>query len=299
VTGPPERGALPAGGVPPVRAVLLDIDGTVANHGRPIPGAAATLAWLRRCGIAVRVTTNIDSHSPESVCGSLNAAGLEVESDAVFTPVVAALRFLEQRPAERCHLLLTAELAARFAAHDAGGGHADYVLVGDCRELSGYAQLDAAFRRLMEGARLLALQRGRWWQAEDGPSLDTGAFVALLEYATGQTARGFGKPSADFFEMALADLGRTADEVVVVGDDPETDLAGARTVGARCVLVRTGKFAAGASHLTEGPPDAVIDSIADLPALLHAAPASSGRTLTVDPDHRRPAAGRFPESDPT
>jgi ribonucleotide monophosphatase NagD (HAD superfamily) len=144
------------------------------------------------------------------------------------------------------------------------------VLVGDCREVGGYVQLDAAFRRLMEGARLLALQRGRWWQAPDGPSLDTGAFVALLEHASGQTARGFGKPSADFFEMALADLGCAPAEVLVVGDDPETDAAGARTVDAPCVLVRTGKFGSRGGAVGEGHPGvaAVIDSIADLPSLL-------------------------------
>jgi HAD superfamily hydrolase (TIGR01458 family) len=297
---------MPATAGPPLRAVLLDVDGTLAHHGRPIPGAAATLRWLRERGIQVRVLTNIDSHSPESVCAELNAAGLEVAPGAVFTPVVAALRFLEQRPLERCHLLLTAELAARFAAHDAGEGRADYVLVGDCRELSGYAQLDAAFRRLMGGARLLALQRGRWWQAPDGPSLDTGAFVALLEQATGQTARAFGKPSADFFEIALADLGRTAHEVLVVGDDPETDLAGARTVGAQCVLVRTGKFAGRAGPVGEEGPAAlaaaVIDSIADLPGLLESplfgrrSAGPSGPTLMAAPEHRRPHAGRSPES---
>ena len=253
-----------------IRAVLLDVDGTLVSAGQPIPGAASTLSRLRENGIQIRLLTNIDSRTPETVCRELGAAGIEVPVEAVFTPVVAALRFLEQHPAERCHLLLSAELAARFAAHDAEAGRADYVLVGDCREVGGYVQLDAAFRRLMEGARLLALQRGRWWQAPDGPSLDTGAFVALLEHASGQTARGFGKPSADFFEMALADLGCAPAEVLVVGDDPETDAAGARTVDAPCVLVRTGKFGSRGGAVGERHPGvaAVIDSIADLPSLL-------------------------------
>jgi HAD superfamily hydrolase (TIGR01458 family) len=248
------------------RAVLLDVDGTLTTHGQPIPGAVSTLRWLRDNGIHLRLLTNIDSRTPETVCQELAHAGLEVRIEEVFTPVVAALRFLEQRPEERCHLLLSAELAARFAAHDAGAGPADHVLVGDCRELAGFAPLDAAFRRLMDGAGLLALQRGRWWQAPDGPSLDTGAFVALLEYASGKAARTFGKPSVDFFEMALADLGCTATEVLVVGDDPENDAGGARAVGAPCVLVRTGKLGARAVEGQVGV--TVIDSIAALPGFL-------------------------------
>ncbi|MGP8160544.1 MAG: HAD-IIA family hydrolase [Candidatus Dormibacteria bacterium] len=250
--------------------MLLDVDGTLMARGRPIPGAVSTLRWLRERGIPVRLLTNIDSRTPETVSRELSAAGIEVETQAVFTPVVAALRFLEQRPGERCHLLVSAELAARFAAHDAGEGRADYVLVGDCREVAGFAPLDAAFRRLMDGARLLALQRGRWWPAPDGPSLDTGAFVALLEYASGLTARTFGKPSVDFFEMALADLGCTAEEVLVVGDDPENDAAGARMVGAPCVLVRTGKFGSAGGVGGGEPSPRVIDSIADLPRVLEA-----------------------------
>src|ERR1035438_1161602 len=72
--------------------------------------------------------------------------------------------------------------------------------------MAGYAPRTASFRRLRDGAQLLALQRGRFFLAADGVSLYTGAFVALLEYASGQTARSFGKPSPDFFAMALADL---------------------------------------------------------------------------------------------
>ena len=273
----------------PFRAVLLDIDGTLVSAGAAIAGAAATLSGLRERGLQIRLLTNIDSRTPETVCRELAAAGIEVPVNAVFTPVVAALRFLEQHPSQRCHLLLSAELAERFAAHDAGPDRADYVLVGDCREVGGYAQLDAAFRRLMDGARLLALQRGRWWQAADGPSLDTGAFVALLEHASGQTARSFGKPSADFFEMALADLGCSAAEALVVGDDPETDASGARTVGAPCVLVRTGKFGKfefRGGPAGEAPPGvaAVLDSIADLPTLLEGG-------LGLPPSPRIPLGG--------
>jgi inorganic pyrophosphatase len=270
VTPKPVRSGHAAEGRLPVRAVLLDIDGTLMARGRPIPGAMSTLSWLRDHDIQVRLLTNIDSRLPATVCRELAAGGIEIEPEAVFTPVVAALRFLEQRPSERCHLLLSAELAARFAAHDAGCGHADYVLVGDCREIAGFAQLDGAFRRLMDGARLLALQHGGWWQAQDGPSLDTGAFVALLEYASGQTARCFGKPSADFFQMALADLGCTAEEALMVGDDPGTDAAGARTVGVPCILVRTGKFGNRGGQSGDAPPAAVVDSIAELPAVLEA-----------------------------
>ncbi|MGD0834085.1 MAG: HAD hydrolase-like protein [Candidatus Dormibacteria bacterium] len=256
-----------------ITAVLLDIDGTLTERGRPVPGAASTLAWLRRRGIAVRLLTNIDSRTPATVHRELADLGIEVEPPMVFTPAAAARRFLEAQPSSRCHLLMSADLRAFFAAHDAGEAEAAFVLVGDCREVGGYAALNAAFRRLRQGAQLLALQRGRFFLAPDGASLDTGAFVALLEYASGQTARAFGKPSADFFAMALDDLGRTPGDTLVAGDDVTTDVAGALAVGARAVLVRTGKFAAGpeaavTALAAAGGSVPVIDSIADLPGLI-------------------------------
>jgi len=72
--------------------------------------------------------------------------------------------------------------------------------------------------------------------------------------------------------MALADLGCAPAEALVVGDDPDADAAGARTVGAPCVLVRTGKLGSRGGALGEGHSGvaAVIDSIADLPSVLSA-----------------------------
>jgi ribonucleotide monophosphatase NagD (HAD superfamily) len=76
-----------------------------------------------------------------------------------------------------------------------------------------------------------------------------------------------GKPAPGFFHAALAGLGARPDQTVVVGDDIESDVLGGKSLGMRGVLVRTGKFRP--SDL-EGHdrPDFVIDSVADLPALL-------------------------------
>jgi HAD superfamily hydrolase (TIGR01458 family) len=108
------------------------------------------------------------------------------------------------------------------------------------------------------------LQRNRFWQEVDGLSLDAGPFVAALEYASGKTATVVGKPDPAFFEAALWDLGLQAKDVAMVGDDPESDVAGAQRAGLRSIQVKTGKYRPGAAEEA----DAEIDSIADLPAIL-------------------------------
>ena len=80
-----------------------------------------------------------------------------------------------------------------------------------------------------------------------------------------------GKPSPDFFATGVAELGVDTDRVAMVGDDLHNDVLGAQHAGLRGVLVRTGKFREQVLAVSDERPDAVIDSFADLPKLLHAA----------------------------
>jgi ribonucleotide monophosphatase NagD (HAD superfamily) len=79
-----------------------------------------------------------------------------------------------------------------------------------------------------------------------------------------------GKPTAAYFEAALAELDAAPGDAVMVGDDVEADIGGAKRIGMKGVLVRTGKFRPAALREADPQPDAVIDSIADLPGHLAA-----------------------------
>ena len=74
-----------------------------------------------------------------------------------------------------------------------------------------------------------------------------------------------GKPAAAFFQAAADRLRVPNREIVMVGDDIETDIAGAQLAGMQAALVRTGKFR---ELDLAGPvrPDAVLDSVKELPA---------------------------------
>ena len=112
------------------------------------------------------------------------------------------------------------------------------------------------------------MHRNKFFQTEDGLRLDIGAFVAGLEYVTGQSAIVIGKPSREFFAAGLRSLELEAGDVVMVGDDIESDVGGAQAAGLRGVLVRTGKFRPGHAAASGVEPEAVLDSIADFPRWL-------------------------------
>jgi ribonucleotide monophosphatase NagD (HAD superfamily) len=155
-------------------------------------------------------------------------------------------------------------LAAALAGPDQPATH---VLVADPSYGATYDDLDRAFRAVRAGAELVATQVNRVARRDDGEHLDTGGWVRLLEYATGRQALVLGKPSAAFFTAPLEALGRGPDTALVVGDDLAADVGGGQAIGAATVLVRTGKGDRPQPG-AEAEPDAVIDSVADLPRLL-------------------------------
>ena len=91
------------------------------------------------------------------------------------------------------------------------------------------------------------------------------AFVAGLEYAAETEATVLGKPSPGYFEAACGALDADPSVTWMVGDDVEADIGGARVVGLRTVLVRTGKFRPDAVETSRVQPDGIVSSIADLP----------------------------------
>jgi phospholysine phosphohistidine inorganic pyrophosphate phosphatase len=252
------------------RAVLLDIDGVLYVEDEPLPGAIAAVERLRSAGATLRFVTNTTSRSRAATLEKLTRLGFTVASDELITPVALAMRLCRERGHRRVALLVPPDTEAEFAGLEtiAGDTGADAVIVGDLGAAWNYESLNRAFRLVMDGAELIALQKNRFWLRADGLSLDAGPFVAALEYATDVEATVVGKPARSFFEGALADAGVPAADAVMVGDDVESDIGGALVAGLAGVLVRTGKYRRDVVLASGIEPTATVDSIADVPAVV-------------------------------
>ncbi len=247
--------------------ILLDIDGVLYVGDEPIAGAHEALGELRAIAAGVRLLTNTTSRSRARVLAHLLELGFEVGEEELLTPAALALRHCRERGYERVGVLVGEALREDLDGLPQVplGSDPQAIVLGDLGDGFTPAVLNEAFRALMDGAELVALQHNRYWQRPDGLALDVGAYAAALEYASGREGVVVGKPSAEFFHSALADLG--VERAVMVGDDVEADVGGAMAAGLPGVLVRTGKFRAGA--LAPGvTPTAIVDSIAEVPALL-------------------------------
>jgi len=253
-----------------IKGFLIDLDGVLYTGDTPVPGAVETVQFLADHGYPFRCLSNSTRKCRKTIAARLEKMGFAIPESSIFTPPLAAVRYMKNAGKDRAFLLVTGDVDRDFsgACTDDGSVHTDYVVVGDAGDNVTYAHLNRAFRCLMEGAELVALERDRYWMDKDGLSLSAGPVVAALEMAAGTTATIVGKPSKEFFGLALADLGLAKEEVLMIGDDIATDIGGAQGAGIRGALVRTGKFRAGVLEQSAIRPDHVINSVKDILTIL-------------------------------
>jgi HAD superfamily hydrolase (TIGR01458 family) len=253
-----------------VAAILLDVDGVLHVSGEPIRGAAEAVARLRENGHRLRFVTNSTTRARAALADDLRGLGIELEDDELQTTAAVAARELAGK---RVLALTMPGLADDLAGEmQLVGFNVEAVLIGGLGEdpeqnarVFSYPNIARAFGEVEMGADLFALHRNRWWQTKHGPMLDSGAFVAGLEFAAQVEATILGKPTPAYFDAALEALDADAGMTWMIGDDLESDIVGAQACGLRTVLVRTGKFRPEQVERSHVHPDGIVSSIAQLP----------------------------------
>ncbi|MEX0307180.1 MAG: TIGR01458 family HAD-type hydrolase [Ruegeria sp.] len=242
------------------KGVLFDIAGVLYQGDEPLPGAAEAVSAVRKTGLPVRFLTNSTRRPKRVILNKLQGFGIDADATEILTPAAAACAWLEENGFAP-HLLIHPDLEEDFAACSESDPRA--VIVGDAGRYFTYERLNAAFRLIKDGAPFLALASNRIFRDADGElSLDAGAFVRAIEYSTGTNALLLGKPSPTFFRAAVQSMGLEPSDVAMIGDDAESDVAGALKAGlGPAILVRTGKFQTGDEARYEPRPTATADGV--------------------------------------
>lgn len=237
-------------------ALLIDMDGVLFHGNRALPGAAALLAAIadrRHCFV-----TNNPIRSPLAIVEHFSALGLPRPLPAqIVTSAEATAQWLAaQIPGFRYFAIGAPGLDEALSAYgDADPDAADVVVVGEGPGID-YATLTTAINLILRRcARLVCTNPDHNVDATiDGQHRvlpGGGALVAPIAVATGVEPTFIGKPNPLLYEIAMARLGVGPGDCVMIGDRPDTDIAGAHALGMRSALVRSGRFAPNAS-LPEG-----------------------------------------------
>lgn len=275
-----------------IRALLLDLDGVIVVAGEAVPGSVGAIAELERRAMPYRIVTNTSLVSRTTLSRFAARLGNDIPPERFQSALSASAAYAAHAfPGEPLYVISSPDARTEFEgqrllSHEeaaASDARAAAVIVGDSPDELTHANLNNAFRLVLNGARLIGMHRNPWWLTPDGPTLDSGAYVTGLEFATGVRAQIIGKPSAAFFSIAVEALRgdpRAAgprlrrSEIAMIGDDIRTDVLAGQRAGLRGAFVLTGKH--GLDELARLPghgrggrePHAVAPSLGDVVAAL-------------------------------
>lgn len=247
-----------------IKGILFDLDGVLYTGNTPIPGAVEAVEKIRAQGLICRFVTNTSTLSLLSLQTKMRSMGFNIPREEIISAPQAAVHFLRSQKNPICRLLLADDVKQDFSEFKQSDSKADFIIVGDIGNAWTYKILNEIFNSLMRGAKLIAIHKNRFWQTERGLQMDIGAFIDGLEYASNTSSMIIGKPSADFFNIALKDMRLKAEEVLMIGDDIDSDIGGAQAIGIKGVLVRTGKYREQYAMSSAVRPILTIGSVADL-----------------------------------
>lgn len=223
---------------------LLDLDGVVYVGADPVPGAAAALAEVRKCGMRLAYVTNNASRRPTAVASMLSGMGVPAAAADVVTSAQAAARLLAERLPPGSPVLVVGSPALADEVRSVGLEPVDTAEPLPAAVVQGYGP-DTNWRDLAEAT--VAVRGGALWVATNtditlpsarGPLPGNGALVAVVALATGARPEVVGKPHPGLHRESVERTG--ARRPLVVGDRLDTDVEGAVAAGADSLLVFTG-----------------------------------------------------------
>ncbi|GGG79531.1 acid sugar phosphatase [Salipiger pallidus] len=209
--------------------ILCDLDGCIVSGDRLLPGAKR---FAKAMGDRLVIVSNNSSDTRETLSRRLTALGLPVAPAAIVLAGEAALEAARQEaPGGRLCLLASDALTgmARAMGFDPMAERAEAVVL--CRDTAlCLGRLEMALRHLSRGVPLVVANPDLTHPGPDGPAIETGALLTLLQ-ACHDPVRvvHVGKPAPLLFRRALG--GVAPGDAVMLGDNPATDISGARAMG--------------------------------------------------------------------
>lgn len=236
------------------------------HEGRALPGAAALIKQWQDAGTPFLVLTNNSIYTPRDLSARLQATGLDVPEDRIWTSALATANFLKSQNPNGTAFVL-GEAGMTTALHDIGyvmtDQNPDYVVLGETRNFN-FESLTRAIRLINNGSRFIATNPDATGPSADGVLPATGSVAALITKATGKEPYIVGKPNPMMFRSAMRKIGAHSESTGMIGDRMDTDVVAGIEAGLHTVLVLTG--IADQTEIEKYPfrPNEILNSVADL-----------------------------------
>lgn len=223
------------------KAVIFDLDGTIYFGNSLADGAKEVLEELKQKGYEVLFFTNNSTKTRDEVLQKLSALGIKSDENRIYTSAYATAKYLQevglrkiflignesfQQELQSCEIELTDELSC------------EAVVVGLDLYFN-YEKIAKGFLALQNGAKLIATNVDKHFPVENGVlKPGSNAIVAsLLGCSEKNVDYIVGKPNTYLLDMIVKEWYLDRDQIWVVGDSEESDIAMANNYGCKSVLV--------------------------------------------------------------
>lgn len=258
------------------KGFIFDMDGVLYRGQTPLPGVEDIFNALTLRDIPFLLATNNSMATPKSYVERMASMGVTVTEDEIQTSATATRDFLmddEQTPDDAVILTvgmpalgeqLSAGTSFRILGDDEPATNANVVVAGLDLTFT-YDKMKRAAEAIAHGARFIATNADDRLPIENGWQPGAGSIIAGIERSTHVTPIVVGKPEPLMMIKGVEQLGHKPEEVVMVGDRLDTDIAAAHRAGLMTALVLTGVATRADLASADVLPDYVF---ADLPALM-------------------------------
>ncbi|HWB54420.1 MAG TPA: HAD-IIA family hydrolase [Tepidisphaeraceae bacterium] len=227
-------------------AVLLDLDGTLSHEDHALPGAVELVRRLDQLGKKYAVLSNTTA-SPMEISRQLNGLGMNIPADHIYTAAAAAADYVIEKFGDKARVFNLATkginelLNGRVEWVETADQKCDIVICGAPANIfASIPRQRLALSLLRSGAELVGICADRVYTSPRGIEIGVGALTNMLSYAANVPAVFTGKPRKFFFDHLCHHLGVRTDQCVLIGDNLESDVAGAKALGMKTILPLTG-----------------------------------------------------------
>ena len=249
-----------------IKAVFLDLDGTIYLGDNLIEGSLEFLSRLDDAGIKRFFLSNNSSRSVKQYVTKLHGMDIPATEDDVLLSTHDLLSWLTDKGVKQTYLVGTEGMREMLeeVGIETRSTDPQYVVLGYDTEIT-YEKLSTASILMHRGVPMVVSHPDMVCPSPEGGLPDTGAYMALFEASTGKSASHVaGKPNAGMILHKVEELGLRPDECAMVGDRLYTDMEMADRAGVHGVLVLSGEATREDLEVAPQNPSLVVDSVAQL-----------------------------------
>jgi HAD superfamily hydrolase (TIGR01450 family) len=245
------------------KALLMDLDGTLVNNWTPLDGSIELTDYLNRNNTPYFIITNRVSKTVEQIEGNLKAVGFNLLKMRIINPITALNKYIKDNGIKTYYFAGPDYQKEKLEESNYFDKYPEYVILCDFENINcDYHLLNKIFQFVKGGSKIIAASYSDYYVSGNEYKIDTGMFVKMYELVAETKATIIGKPSTEMLQMAFAELKQDPSNTIMVGDDGFSDIQGAKQLGMKTILVKTGVYKEGDEEKYK--PDMVINSLKEI-----------------------------------